>query len=165
MGGSGLTNTLSKGFKSFRKYSLGQQAQQKLIGQDAYDKLHFISTKTIKNADAAAAAEKQAKSDQALQQQILARQQEDLANLNDQENSRIKKMLVGGRYGTRGYRGSPLFRLAPGNSAGRGAGGGGGAAAGGGGGGTAASGGGAQANYGRIGGFLRGGNFTGGGRF
>lgn len=154
---------MAKGFRSFRKFSGGQQVQRAIIGDKNYDKLHFISTKVIKNADAIAAAEKGAKNDKAIQDAILARQQEDLANLNNEENLRIKKMLLGGRYGVRGYRGSPLFRMAPGNSAGRG--GAGGSAGGGGGGGTAASGAGAQASFGRIGGFLRGGNFTGGSRF
>jgi len=151
MGGTGLTKTMAKGFKSFRKYSLGDNAARAIEGDKLHDKMHFISTGVIKNADAIDAAEKSAKNDKAMQEAIMARQQEELANLNDEENARIKKMLVGGRYGLRGYRGSPLFRMAPSNTAGRGG------AGGYSGGGTAVSGGGSQAAYGRTGGLLRGG--------
>lgn len=36
----------------------------------------------------------------------------EMGKLNDEENRRIKKLLLGGRYGTRGYTNSPLFRQA-----------------------------------------------------
>jgi hypothetical protein len=44
----------------------------------------------------------------------------ELADLNNQENSRIKKLLYAGRAGARGYRGGPLFRARPSNTAGAG---------------------------------------------
>ncbi len=119
MAGGGITKGLSKGFKSFRKFSLGQQAQRALVGDEIYDKTHFISTGAIKNADKLKEAEKAAKSAEAGAEALRRRQMEDLAKLDEEENDRIKKLLVAGRNGTRGYRGGPMFRARPSNSAGR----------------------------------------------
>ena len=57
-------------------------------------------------------------SDKKQQTELRRRQAEDLGRISDEENRRIKGMLISGRYGTRGYRGSPLFRARPSNTAG-----------------------------------------------
>lgn len=119
MAGGGITKGLSKGFKSFRKFSGGQQVQRALIGDKNYDKLHFISTGAIKNADKLAEAEKAAKGAEAGAEALRRRQMEDIAALDEEENNRLKKLLVAGRNGTRGYRGGPMFRARPSNSAAR----------------------------------------------
>jgi hypothetical protein len=49
---------------------------------------------------------------------LRARQAEDSAELDEEENRRIKRLLSASR-GTRAYRGSPMFRARPSNSAGR----------------------------------------------
>lgn len=48
---------------------------------------------------------------------MRARQAEELTKLDEEENRRIKRMLLAAR-GTRMYRGSPLTRGAVGNTAG-----------------------------------------------
>jgi hypothetical protein len=120
MAGGGLTKGLSKGFKSFRKFSGGQVAQRALVGDEIYDKTHFISTGAIKAEDKLKAAEKAAKGAEASAEALRRRQMEDMAKLDDEENNRIKKLLVAGRNGVRGYRGGPMFRARPSNSATRG---------------------------------------------
>jgi hypothetical protein len=64
--------------------------------------------------------------------QLRAEQAKQLAELNSLENDRIKKLLYSGRVGLRGYRGGPLFRARPSNTAGAGGRSGGASAAGGG---------------------------------
>jgi hypothetical protein len=52
------------------------------------------------------------------QVELRRRQTEELGKISDEENRRIKGLLVSGRFGTRGYRGSPLFRARPSNTPG-----------------------------------------------
>ncbi|MCE5292976.1 MAG: hypothetical protein LLG14_27590 [Nocardiaceae bacterium] len=113
-----MTKGLSKGFKSFRKFSLGQQAQRALIGDKNYDKLHFISTGTIKNAGLIRQAEKDKETAEELAAEQRAQQKTALAELDDEENRRIKKLITGSR-GTRNYRGGPMFRARASDTAGR----------------------------------------------
>jgi hypothetical protein len=115
--GNKVTKGLSKGFKSFRKFSLGQRAQRALIGDENYDKLHFVSTGAIKNADMLDQAEKDAKTAEQLAAEQRAAQKTALAELDEEENRRIKKIITGSR-GTRNYRGGPMFRGRATNTAG-----------------------------------------------
>lgn len=48
---------------------------------------------------------------------VRIEQKTQLAELDDEENRRIKKLLSGAR-GTRGYRGGPMFRGRPSDTAG-----------------------------------------------
>lgn len=57
------------------------------------------------------------KKEKAEAEAVRIEQKTQLAELDDEENRRIKKMLSGGR-GTRGYRGGPMFRARPSNTAG-----------------------------------------------
>lgn len=52
------------------------------------------------------------------QVELRRRQTDELGKISDEENRRIKSMLLGGRYGTRGYRGAPMFRARPSNTSG-----------------------------------------------
>jgi hypothetical protein len=60
---------------------------------------------------------KPAAPDTSAQDQLLAQQKEQQAALDDEENRRRKKLLASAQ-GARAYRGSPLFRAPPSNSAG-----------------------------------------------
>jgi hypothetical protein len=118
MAGGGLTKSLGKGFGSFHKYSGAMRLQQATIGKKNFEKLHFISTGAINAADKLKAAEKAAKGAEASAEALRRRQMEDMAKLDDEENNRIKKLLVAGRNGVRGYRAGPMFRARPTNAAG-----------------------------------------------
>lgn len=114
----GVNKAMSKGFKFFRKFDAGQRAEVAVLGQKNYDKEHFISTGIIKNADKQDAAEKELKSAQQLAEDARQQQMVDSAELDDEENRRIKKLLSGSR-GARGYRGGSMFRGRPSNTAAR----------------------------------------------
>src|SRR5262245_31261107 len=107
--GTGVTRGLSKGFKSFKKFSGGQIAQRALIGEDNYDEMHFVSTSAIDNENKLISAEKQVKAAEKAADVLRRRQADELASLDDEENRRIKKILTA-RRGTRSYRGGPMFR-------------------------------------------------------
>jgi hypothetical protein len=105
--------------KAFKKvHDFHTWAPKKLLGKKLSDQLHPLGTANEKMVTEAKDAKTSAKEAAALQEQLAKQQANELANLNDEENRRIKKLIMGGR-GTRGYRGSPLLRAAPGNSAGR----------------------------------------------
>lgn len=73
------------------------------LGMNPNDPLNLAKEKQMKNA------EKAKKTAEQLAEETRARQATDLANLDDEENRRIKKLLSGSR-GTRNYRGGPMFR-------------------------------------------------------
>jgi hypothetical protein len=100
--------------RSLRKVSITRQ----IVGDDAWDKAHFLGSNVVKQADAKKEAKKAAKNAEELAAEQRAMQMEQLAQLDEEENRRIKKILVGGRYGARAYRGSPLARAAAGGSGG-----------------------------------------------
>jgi hypothetical protein len=104
---SGLHRTL-------RKTSI----TRRLVGDSAWDKAHFLGSTVLSQADAKNDAKKAAKNADELAQEQRSMQLEQLAQLDEEENRRIKKILVGGRYGARAYRGSPLMRAAPGGTSG-----------------------------------------------
>jgi hypothetical protein len=100
--------------RSLRKVSI----TRRIVGDDAWDKAHFLGTNAVKQADAKKEAKKAAKNAEELAAEQRAMQMEQLAKLDEEENRRIKKILVGGRYGARAYRGSPLARAAAGGGGG-----------------------------------------------
>jgi hypothetical protein len=101
--------------RSLRKVSI----TRRIVGDSAWDKAHFMGSALVKQADAKHEAKKAAKNAEELAAEQRAMQMEQLANLDEEENRRIKKILVGGRYGARAYRGSPLARAAVGASGAR----------------------------------------------
>lgn len=64
-------------------------------------------------------ARKEAQSAKEIAEEQRAMQRTALAQLDQEENRRIKKILAGGR-GTRSYRGGPMFRTRAGDRAGGG---------------------------------------------
>lgn len=92
----GLGKYIDKGFRS--------------AGMNPNDPLNLAHEKQMKNA------EKAAKTAEDLAAEQRAQQKTALAELDDEENRRIKKILSGSR-GTRNYRGGPMFRGRATNSA------------------------------------------------
>ncbi len=115
----GTHKFLAKTHKKAQGISLGAKLIKGIGGQDLYDKMHPGGTWSTREAAKAASVEAAAKEAGINAEVMRRRQMEDLAKLDEEENDRIKKLLVAGRNGTRGYRGGPMFRARPSNSAGR----------------------------------------------
>ncbi len=110
---------LAKVHKGVEKYVPGTKLLIKAVGRDTYDKMHPGGTWSTKEAAKMASVEAAAKEAGINAEVMRRRQMEDLAKLDQEENDRIKKLLVAGRNGARGYRGGPMFRARPSNAAGR----------------------------------------------
>lgn len=92
-------------------------APRKILGNKLSNKIHFataMNDKTVADADN---AKKAARTAEELAAEQRAAQKTQLAELDDEENRRIKKLITGSR-GTRNYRGGPMFRGRASDSAG-----------------------------------------------
>lgn len=84
----------------------------KAVKANPNDPLNLAHEKQMKDA------ETEAKDAEALAEEARQQQMVDSAELDDEENRRIKKLLSGSR-GARGYRGGSMFRGRPSNTAAR----------------------------------------------
>ncbi len=115
--GGGVTKVFSKVHKFHRGHSLAR----KVIGDKNYDKAFPLGTSATKQAAEMDQAEKDARSAEELAAEQRAMQRTELAELDEEENRRIKKLLTGSR-GIRAFRGGLMYRSAPSNTAGAGGG-------------------------------------------
>jgi hypothetical protein len=113
----GVSKVIKKIHKSVQDTDLGSMALKGAVGKKNYDKIHFLGTNATKQADAIDQAKADKKTAEQLAAEARAAQATQIAELDDEENRRIKKLLTGSR-GMRGYRGGSMFRQAPSNSAG-----------------------------------------------
>lgn len=108
---------MAKLHDNVKKYSPMAQVERATIGDKAWDQAHFIGTSLSKKRAAEKEAKSAAKSAEADAARMRQIQFQEMADLNDEENRRIKKMLMGA-FGTRMYRGAPLTRAAASNTRG-----------------------------------------------
>ncbi len=109
--------TLAKVHKGVQKYTLGNKVVKGVVGEETYDKLHPGGTWSTREAAKIEKAEQGVKDAEALAAEQRALQKTAMAELDEEENRRIKKIISGSR-GTRNYRGGPMFRGRASNKAG-----------------------------------------------
>ena len=111
---SGVTKPLKKVHDKVRSLD----PVRAIVGKKNYDKLDVYGNYLDESVATQDAAKSEKQTAARLEAELRKRQTIERGQSADEENRRIKGMLVGGRYGTRGYRGSPLFRARPSNTAG-----------------------------------------------
>ncbi len=104
-------------YKTMKKHSPVARGVKSLVGEKNFEKAHFLGEGVLKQSEAKHEAKKAAKTAEELAAQQRAMQATALAELDEEENRRIKKILTASR-GTRNYRGGPMFRGRASNTAG-----------------------------------------------
>lgn len=89
---------------------IGRKNSEMIHGRSIFSPIDDAVAKEDKAKAKAKTAEQRA-------EEVRAAQRTQLAELDDEENRRIKKLITGSR-GTRNYRGGPMFRTRASNTAG-----------------------------------------------